>query len=79
AAYGDFLGGRPASDPPIVAMTFSAVDDTLAPPGGEVLWLWAQYFPYELANGARWADIEDEVAERILDAYEVYAPGTKER
>lgn len=79
AAYGDFLAGRPASDPPIVAMTFSAVDDTLAPPGGEVLWLWAQYFPYELANGARWADIEDEVQERILDAYEVYAPGTKER
>ena len=79
AAYGDFLAGRPASDPPIVAMSFSAVDDTLAPPGGEVLWLWAQYFPYELARGARWADIEDEVAETILDAYEVYAPGTKEK
>jgi phytoene dehydrogenase-like protein len=44
-----------------------------------VLWLWAQYFPYELARGARWADIEDGVAETILDAYEVYAPGTKEK
>lgn len=77
AAYGDYLGGEPASDPPIVAMSFSAVDESLAPPGGEVLWLWAQYFPYELAGGRRWADVEDEVAERILDTFEVHAPGTK--
>lgn len=79
AAYGDYLAGEPAKDPPIVAMSFSAVDDTLAPPGGEVLWLWAQYFPYELSGGRRWSDIEDEVAESILDAFEVYAPGTKSK
>jgi len=79
AAYGDFLRGEPARDPPLVAMSFSAVDDTLAPPGGEVLWLWAQYYPYELANGRRWEDVEEEVAERILDTYECYAPGTKAR
>ncbi len=77
AAYGDYLGGHPSRDPAIVAMSFSAVDDTLAPPGGEVLWLWAQYFPYELAGGRRWADVEDEVAESILDTFEAYAPGTK--
>ncbi len=76
-AYADYLKGHPAQDPPIVAMTFSAVDDTLAPPGGEVLWLWAQYFPYELSGGRSWDDIGDEVAETILDAFEVYAPGTK--
>lgn len=79
AAYGDFLRGEPATDPPIVAMSFSAVDDTLAPPGGEVLWLWAQYFPYELARGRRWEDIQDEVADRILDTFERYAPGTREK
>ncbi|MEM6430279.1 MAG: NAD(P)/FAD-dependent oxidoreductase, partial [Deinococcota bacterium] len=39
-AYGDYLAGEPAKDPPIVAMSFSAVDDSLAPAGGEVLWLW---------------------------------------
>lgn len=77
-AYADFLQGRPADDPPIVAMSFSAVDDTLAPPGGEVLWLWAQYYPYEMTGGRRWDDIGDEVAERILDTFETYAPGTKE-
>ncbi len=73
----DYLQGKPAEDPPIVAMSFSAVDDTLAPPGGEVLWLWAQYFPYEMTGGRTWDEIGDEVAERILDTFEPYAPGTK--
>ncbi|MEM1042079.1 MAG: NAD(P)/FAD-dependent oxidoreductase [Bacteroidota bacterium] len=77
SAYGDYLRGEPAHDPPIVAMTFSAVDDSLAPPGGEVLWLWAQYYPYELANGQSWDDIEDAVADRILDTFEQYAPETR--
>ena len=76
-AYADYLRGDPAGDPPIVAMTFSAVDDTLAPPGGEVLWLWAQYFPYELSGGRNWDEISDEVGESILDTFETYAPGTK--
>jgi phytoene dehydrogenase-like protein len=79
AAYGDYLRGEPAKDPPIVAMSFSAVDDTLAPPGGEVLWLWAQYYPYQLRPGLSWPDIEEKVAESIIDAFEVYAPGTKEK
>lgn len=78
-AYADFLRGQPASDPPLVAMSFSAVDDTLAPPGGEVLWLWAQYFPYELADGQSWDDIGDRVADVILDTFEAYAPGTRDR
>ncbi|RMH56573.1 MAG: NAD(P)/FAD-dependent oxidoreductase [Bacteroidetes bacterium] len=79
AAYGDFLRGEPSADPPIVAMTFSAVDPTLAPPGGEVLWLWFQYAPYALAGGRRWDDIEDAVADRVLETFERYAPGTRER
>jgi phytoene dehydrogenase-like protein len=79
AAYGDYLRGEPSRDPPIVSMSFSAVDDTLAPPGGEVLWLWAQYYPYELSGGKHWDDIEEEVAESIIDAFEKYAPGTKDK
>lgn len=78
-AYADFLRGDPARDPPLVAMTFSAVDDSLAPPGGEVLWIWAQYYPYRLSGGRRWDDIADEVADSILDAFERYAPGTREK
>jgi phytoene dehydrogenase-like protein len=78
AAYADYLRGEPASDPPLVAMTFSAVDDSLAPPGGEVLWLWAQYYPYQLARGS-WDERGEEIADRIVDAFERYAPGTRDR
>jgi phytoene desaturase len=78
-AYGTFKAGHPAEDPPLVAMTFSAVDDTLAPEGGEVLWLWGQYFPYELADNRSWDDVGEQVADRLLDAFERYAPGTREK
>jgi phytoene dehydrogenase-like protein len=78
AAYGEYLGNEPASDPPLVAMTFSAVDDTLAPPGGEVLWLWGQYFPYELSNGRSWDDVADAVADRLIRQFETYAPGIRD-
>jgi phytoene dehydrogenase-like protein len=79
AAYGDYLRGEPAKNPPIVAMSFSAVDDTLTPPGGEVLWLWAQYYPYGLKPGLQWDEIQEEVSEHIIDTFEKYAPGTKEK
>ena len=78
AAYGDYLSGRPAADPPIVAMTFSAVDDSLAPDGGEVLWLWGQYYPYELADGEDWDTIAPAVANNLLETFEQYAPGVQE-
>lgn len=78
SAYGDHLSGRPAQDPPLIAMTFSAVDDTLAPPGGEVLWLWGQYFPYELSGASTWSQIADTVADNLIAQFEQYAPGTRE-
>lgn len=77
-AYGEYLQGRPSTDPPIVGMSFSAVDPTLAPEGGETLFLWAQYFPYELAMGKTWHEIAGEVAATILDTFEAYAPGTRD-
>jgi phytoene dehydrogenase-like protein len=73
-AYGDYLGGRPSDDPALIAMTFSAVDPTLAPPGKHTLFVWMQYAPYELANGASWDDVGDEVADRILAKLGEYAP-----
>ncbi len=78
AAFGDYLRKEPSRDPAIVAMSFSAVDDSLAPPGGEVLWLWAQYYPYSLRNGQHWDEIAPGVEESIIDAFERYVPGTKE-
>ncbi len=75
--YGEYLAGEPTTDPPLIAMSFSAVDDSLAPPGGEVLWLWAQYYPYELASGS-WETRTGEARENVLNAFEHYAPGTRE-
>lgn len=76
-AYGEYLAGEPTRDPPLIAMSFSAVDDSLAPPGGEVMWLWAQYYPYELASGS-WETRTAEARENILKAFEHYAPGTRD-
>ncbi len=73
-AYADFLRGEPARHPAVVAMTWSAVDASLAPPGKHLLFAWAQYHPYALAGGARWEDVREREAERILAAVGRFAP-----
>jgi phytoene dehydrogenase-like protein len=77
-AYGDYLGGIPSRQPALIAMTFSAVDATLAPPGKHTLFLWGQYYPYELANGASWDEIGQRAAEGMLDTLAEYAPNVKQ-
>jgi phytoene dehydrogenase-like protein len=69
--------GRTPERPAVIGMTFSAIDDTLAPPGKHVLFTWAQYHPYRLAGGQRWDDIARREADRILEVVEAHAPGTK--
>ena len=59
-------------------MTFSEVDPTLAPDGHEVLFLWGQYYPYELSSGRSWDDIADDVEDSMLNAFERFAPGTRD-
>ena len=76
-AYGDYLGGMPSRDPALISMTFSAADPTLAPPGKHTMFLWGQYYPYELASGASWDDIGEEVAAHMLDTLAQYAPNVK--
>lgn len=73
-AYGDYLAGRPSTEPAIIAMTWSAADKSLAPEGKHTLFLWAQYFPYELASGENWDTIAEREAERILGILQRYAP-----
>lgn len=72
-AYGEYLAGEPTRDPPLIAMSFSAVDQTLAPPGGETLWLWAQYYPYKLASGT-WETRADEAREGVIRSFERFDP-----
>jgi phytoene dehydrogenase-like protein len=73
-AYADFARGEPARDPAVVAMTWTAVDPSLAPAGKHLLFAWAQYHPYALAGGARWDDVRERETERILAAVGRFAP-----
>lgn len=76
-AYADYLKGRPPENPVPLVMTFSSIDPTLAPEGKHVMFVWGQYHPYELKNGEKWEEIEEREADKLLDAVERYAPGTK--
>ncbi|HMA34685.1 MAG TPA: NAD(P)/FAD-dependent oxidoreductase [Chloroflexia bacterium] len=75
-AYEDAAQGRPAARPALVVMTPSALDPTLAPPGQHVLYIWAQYHPYELRAGgaAAWDTIREQEADRLLATLGAYAP-----
>lgn len=76
-AYADYLKGEPSMEPALIAMTFSAVDPSLAPPNHHTLFLWGQYYPYELASGATWDEIGAEVADRMLAKLAEYAPNVR--
>jgi phytoene dehydrogenase-like protein len=73
-AYDDAQRGYPARHPALVAMTPSAVDHTITPPGKHSLYIWAQYHPYALADGEKWDDIREREADRILQTLAEYAP-----
>jgi phytoene dehydrogenase-like protein len=76
-AYTDFSRGLPSRNPAVIAMTFSAIDPIVAPPGKHTLFLWAQYFPYEIANGVQWDDIREQTADSILEVLYRYAPNMR--
>jgi len=77
AAHLDFQRGEPPRDPAVVAMTFSAFDPSLAPEGKHVLFTWAQYHPYELANGENWDAIAEREADKIYEVVCRYAPNMR--
>ena len=56
-------------------MTFSASDDTLAPPGRHVVTIWGQWYPYALADGADWDALAEGEARRLIEAVDRFAPG----
>jgi phytoene dehydrogenase-like protein len=73
-AYGDYLNGIPSREPALIAMTWSAADPSLAPSGNHVVFIWAQYAPYELADGASWDEMGDAYADTLLAGLRRYAP-----
>ena len=76
-AYLDYQRGEPPRDPAVLAMTFSALDPSLAPPGKHVLFTWAQYHPYALSNGEDWDSIAQREADKIYDVVCRYAPNMR--
>ena len=55
----------------------TAYDPSIAPPGKHVMSVFAQYAPYELAEGD-WETRRAEIGELVLDAISAYAPDVRE-
>jgi phytoene dehydrogenase-like protein len=73
-SHRDFMFGLPPQKPSVVAMSFSSLDPTLAPPGKHVLFTWGQYHPYELSNGEDWDSIREREADKLYNLVCQYAP-----
>ena len=71
AKYGG-ISRRPYLDVTIPTLT----DPSLAPAGGHVMSVYAQYTPYRLKTGA-WPERAGEVGEAVLATLEEYAPGLR--
>ncbi len=78
AAYADYAHGMPSRKPPVLAMTFTAIDPSIAPPGKHIVQCWSQYFPYDRADGRSWdSEAKEEAAESILETLYTYAPNMR--
>lgn len=75
AAHGQFVAGLPPEHPAALAMTFSAFDDTIAPPGKHNVTIWGQWHPYELSNGEGWEQIREREGTKLVKAVDAAAPG----
>ena len=66
--------GKPADKMFCEAWIQTASEPDLAPEGKHTLSVFAQYAPYELAEGT-WDERRDEIGDRVLATLEEYAPG----
>jgi phytoene dehydrogenase-like protein len=77
SSHRDFMFGLPPQKPSVVAMSFSALDPTLAPAGKHTLFTWGQYHPYELSSGENWDAIREREADKLYDLVCQYAPNMR--
>ncbi|MFI5781564.1 phytoene desaturase family protein [Nocardia sp. NPDC051570] len=75
AAHGAALAGELPPRPVVLAMSFSALDPSIAPAGEHQLSLWAQWHPYRLADGSDWAGHAEREGDRIIAELDALAPG----
>jgi phytoene dehydrogenase-like protein len=76
-AYLDARAGGWAEAPVIEMLVPSTMDNTLAPQGAHVASLFCQHFNPVLADGRSWDMIKEQVADRIIDTVDHYAPNFK--
>ena len=74
SAYAGFLQGQAPEDPPLLVMTPTATDDTLAPAGRHVVTIWTQWHPRRLREGT-WDDLRERETARLVGAVDQWAPG----
>jgi phytoene dehydrogenase-like protein len=75
-AYHESRVGRFSTHPALWVGTPSVADPTLAPRGRHVLYIQAQYAPYEL-DGGDWQTFKQEAGDRIIATLADYAPNVK--
>ena len=68
--------GKTPDYPPVMQMSFTAVDPSLAPEGKHLLYSWSSYHPYHL-DGENWDDIAEREANKIWDVVCEYTPNMK--
>jgi phytoene dehydrogenase-like protein len=49
----------------------------VAPPGKHTVFLWAQYFPYERADGQGWDEAREQAADSIQEVLYRFAPNMR--
>ncbi len=74
-AYNESREGRPAKAPFMSIHMQSAVDSTVAPEGKHTISIFAQYFPYTLAEGT-WDERRDEIADYAIAEFAKYSART---
>ncbi|MFE3260766.1 phytoene desaturase family protein [Nocardia sp. NPDC059229] len=74
-AHGAALAGDLPPRPVVLAMSFSALDPSIAPVGEHQVTLWSQWHPYHLADGTAWSAHADREADRIIAEVDAHAPG----
>jgi phytoene dehydrogenase-like protein len=78
AAFRDYDAGIPSQNPAALGMTFTKLDPSLAPPDKHLVYLWAQYYPFERSDGRIWdAEAEQEEGAKLEELLYTYAPNMR--
>ncbi len=78
AAFRDYEAGMPSRNPCALGMTFTKLDPSLAPVGKHLVYLWAQYYPFDRADGRPWdAAAEQEEGAKLEEVLFRYAPNMR--